>query len=334
MFFFAEASDRYMLEFGDAVRRAEAPAPHVSVLNNQRPGGYLIVDTGPMKFEVRKGPGGFLSHVQIDRDRNGFGDADVVAEGAGERGSFVDLLDDEGLDPSRAVVERMVIERGSGPMHAILRVEGQYFYGRKTHPAAPFVTRIHAYAGRTALRIDHTFIYTGDPDMHTKQAGQHAHVATEAGAIITEDPNDAGWTQPRDRLAAAGVAVTLALRNPSDAPRWATAAGGSVAPATRWSSPPAPPVRGRCCRRVPSPVAFRRIPNRHRQPASAASPPRVERRGLIASGDRAEGWLTVGVRPYEVRMAIPRMLEEYPKEMALRRTAGVRPTSGRRASSP
>ncbi len=316
VFFFAEASDRYTLEFGDAVRRAEAPAPHVSVLNNQRPGGYLIVDTGPMKFEVRKGPGGFLSHVQIDRDRNGFGDADVVAEGAGERGSFVDLLDDEGLDPSRAVVERMVIERGSGPMHAILRVEGQYFYGRKTHPAAPFVTRIHAYAGRTALRIDHTFIYTGDPDMHTKQAGQHAHVATEAGAIITEDPNDAGWTQPRDRLAAAGVAVTLALRNPSgrtavgDGRWWERRSSHTVefpaGAAGPWSVLQTGPEPNRIPP-FPESTPATRIDGFAAQVSSGGA--------RLASGDRAEGWLRIASGRSEVSMALPRFLEEYPKEI-------------------
>src|SRR5215210_397328 len=126
VFIFAGARDSYTLEFGDSVRRMEPPAPHLSVINNQRPGGYAMVDTGPMRFEVRKGAGGFITRNQVDRNRNGFDDVDLVADGAPERGSFVDISGDDGLDESKAVVERMSIERGSGPMHTIIRVDGKY----------------------------------------------------------------------------------------------------------------------------------------------------------------------------------------------------------------
>lgn len=318
VFFFAERPDRYTLEFGPAVRRAEAPAPHLSIINNQRPGGYLMVDTGPMKFEVRKGAGGFISHVQVDRDRNGFDDRDIVAEGDGDRGSFLDLVDDEGPDESKAFVERMVIERGSGPMHAILRVEGEYRYARPNHPPAPFVTRIHAYAGRTALAVDHTFIYTGDPDKHRKQPGQHAHVATEAGAIITEDPGDAGWTQPKDRLRAAGVAVTL--KQPADTGQTSVGAGRWFERGTSRTIDLAGPGPWSVLQNGPKP---------NRIPPFPESTPTERIGGFTAqvtgaaapAAERADGSLAIASGPGRVTLSMPRFIEEYPKELRYERDA-------------
>ena len=52
------------------------------------------------------------------------------------------------MDASRATVRQTFIERGSGPLHAILRVEGDYRYTRADNNAAPFVMRIHAWAGQ------------------------------------------------------------------------------------------------------------------------------------------------------------------------------------------
>src|SRR5262249_47247859 len=112
--------------------------------------------------------------------------------------------------------------------HAIIRVDGEYRYTRAGHAPAPFTTRIHAYAGRTYLTVDHTFIYTGDPDKHRKYPGEHEHIATTDGRILPEDPNDQGWTQANDRLAAAGLALdlqtasgaTLTARSRLGAGRW------------------------------------------------------------------------------------------------------------------
>ena len=117
----------------------------------------------------------FSSH----RAGDGFDAEDIVAKGSEQRGSFVDLLDDAGPDHSRAVVEQTYIERGSGPLHAILRVEGRYEYERDDNPPAPFVTRIHAYADRSYLRVLHTFVYTGVPDKHRPLEGEYAHLATQ-----------------------------------------------------------------------------------------------------------------------------------------------------------
>ncbi|MEO6212350.1 MAG: hypothetical protein ABIP65_01865 [Vicinamibacterales bacterium] len=322
VFLFAGARDTYTLEFGDSVRRMRQPAPHVSVINNQRPGGYVRVDTGPMRFEVRKGAGGFISRIQVDRDKNGFDDGDLVADAA-DRGSFVDIIGDEGLDESKAVVERMAVERGSGPLHTIIRVDGHYEYSRKDHPSAPFVLRIHAYAGRTSLRVDHTFIFTGDPDRHVKQQGQHAHIATGLGQVIEEKGNDPGWMQPRDRLAAAGLSVSLA--SPAAGVRNDAVTGTASIAQGRWWETGAPtPVRfdgaasgaWSLLQTGPKPNRIPPVPESTpttRLEGFSATASVGERR--VASADRADGWMSVARGTARVSIGIPRFLEEYPKEI-------------------
>src|SRR5829696_2268119 len=316
VFLFAGPRDTYTLEFGDTVRRMEPPAPHLSVINNQRPGGYVMVDTGPMRFEVRKGVGGFLSRIQVDRDKNGFDDGDLVADGAADRGSFVDIVGDEGLDQSKAIVERMSIERGSGPMHTIIRVDGKYDYSKKDHPSAPFVLRIHAYAGRTALRVDHTFIFTGDPDRHVKQPGQHAHIATGLGQVIEEKAGDPGWMQAKDRLAAAGLAFALA---PAASGSGAAATGTtSMADGKWWENGTSKPVTfdettagaWSLLQTGPKPDRIPPVPESTpttRIEGFSATASAGDRR--VAGGERADGWMKVSSGPAQVSIGVPRFLE-------------------------
>ncbi|CAN5708015.1 hypothetical protein BH18ACI5_BH18ACI5_01760 [soil metagenome] len=319
VFLFAGTRGTYTLEFGDSVRRMEPPAPHLSVINNQRPGGYVMVDTGPMRFEVRKGAGGFISRIQVDRNKNGFDDADLVADGAADRGSFVDIVGDDGLDESKAVVERMSIERGSGPMHTIIRVDGKYDYGKKDHPSAPFVLRVHAYAGRTAIRVDHTFIFTGDPDKHVKQPGQHAHIATGTGQMIEEKAGDPGWMQPKDRLAAAGLAFSIAAP-----PGGAVTGSASMADGKWWEKGASKAVAFDASMTGPWSL-LQTGPKPNRIPPVPESTPTTRIEGFsasalagdrrVAGGDRADGWMTVASGTAKVSFGVPRFLEEYPKEI-------------------
>lgn len=210
VFFFSEGADRYFLEFGADVVRSR-PAHALEIVNSQRAQGLAEITTGPMRLVVQQGEGGFVHSVLLDLDGNGFDEADLIAAGPGARGAFADLLDDAGLDPSRATVRRTIIDKGSGPLHAIVRVEGEYQYTRDDNVAAPFVIRVHAYANRPFVRVLHTFVYTGTPDKHVPQAGEYPHVATQAESLIRPDPTDAGWSQPNDRLAALGLGLRLRL---------------------------------------------------------------------------------------------------------------------------
>jgi hypothetical protein len=341
VFFFTTASPNYVLEFGPEVHRAPYTGPRLTVYNNQRPGGGVDVETGPLKFNVRKGDGpGFLDRVLLDAAGDGFTDADLVATGPADgRGSFLDLVNEAGPDASKAWVRRTLIERGSGPMHAIVRIEGEYRYGKAGHAAAPFTTRIHAYAGKSYIKVDHTFVYTGNPDKHRKVEGQHDHIATGLGKILPEDPSDKGWMEPDDRLAAAGLAIDLKTTGPlrassaigrgrwwesGDTPVSAASTIGGVVP------PQGPPVSF-------TSTSFSLLqtgPKPNRIPPVPESTPTERIGGFtatftsagreIAKGERAPGWLSVADRMTEVTIAIPRMLEEYPKELAV---SGTRATA-------
>jgi hypothetical protein len=323
VFFFAGPDDHYLLEYGPGVSRAR-DFDALEVVNNQREGGLLEVTTGPMRFIVQQGETGFLKSVALDLDRDGFDAADVIAEGPAGRGSFVDLLDDAGIDASRAMVTQTFIERGSGPLHAVLRVEGVYRYARADNNAAPFVMRIHAYAGQPYVRVLHTFVYTGVPDKHRPVAGEYAHLATQRDAVIAPDPSDAGWSEANDRLHGSGLGLDLKL----DAARRATVGWRD---GNWWSS-------GRRGTRERALTAqdvslVQSGPKPDRIPPVPESSPTSRIAGFTAelSGggaaaertERADGWMDIRDTRRGVAIGIRHFVEEYPKEIAIDAAGGA-----------
>ncbi len=317
VFFFAEASDEYVVEYGPRIRQAGPPPQRVTVINNQGERGFAEVTTGPLRFLVRKGEGGFLHRVQLDMEGNGFDESDVIAEGPPGRGSFLDLLDDAGVDPSRAVITRTVVEKGSGPLHVVLRVEGEYRYARADNPAAPFVMRIHAYAGKPYIRVLHTFVYTGIPDKHQPVEGEHAHVATQGEKIRREEPGDPGWTQPNDRIAAVGLALDVKL-SPRRRMRTSFREG-------RWWQDGARREIAREISGVRTLSLLQSGPKPTRLPPVPESTPDRRVEGFfahldaddraIARAERADGWMDISDERWGLALGVRHCLEEYPKEL-------------------
>jgi hypothetical protein len=321
VFFFTTSSSReYILEFGPNVHRAPLTGPKISMVNNQRPGGGIDVTTGPLKFSVRKGNGsGFLDSVYVDADGQGFGEDDLMAVAPADgRGSFLDLVNDSGPDASKAWVRRTTMERGSGPLHAIIRVDGEYRYSKPGHAPAPFVTRIHAYAGRSYITVDHTFVFTGDPDKHKKAEGEHEHIATQTEKIIPEIANDPGWMQPNDRLSAAGLAVEL-----KSAPGVKLRATSAMGAGRWWEDKDAAPIDA-AVEKSSALLQTGPKPNRIPPVPESSATARLEQ-GFeaaltvdgrqVANGERAPGWMVIGDGAREIAIAMPRFLEEYPKEI-------------------
>jgi hypothetical protein len=316
VFFFATGAADYSLEYGRAVRR-QMPVRRIEVANNARENGLAEITTGPLRFTVRQGDGGFLYSADLDTAGDGFDDADTIATGPQGRGAFADLLDGTGLDPSRAVVLRTAIDLGSGPLHAVLKVEGEYRYGRADNQAAPFVTRIHAYAGTSYIRVLHTFVYTGVPDRHRPVDGDYAHVATQGDRIIVNDPTDEGWTKPEDQLQRLGLGLTLRL-GPDRHVRTALSDG------PWWSPGVNRPVT------APSDAGIVRIlqtgPKADRIPPFPISTPTERMSGFAAelrAGDRvvdraerAPGWLDVYDGTRGVAVGVRNFIEEYPKAIS------------------
>jgi len=124
VFFFADAADGYRLEYGPDVRREAAYAHGIIIKNNQRPAGGIEVTTGPLRITVdKRTAGGFLDRVEVNPDADGFGDEHLLATSPLGRGSFLDMIDDNGPDSSRAVIQQIFVDKGSGPLHTIIRIE-------------------------------------------------------------------------------------------------------------------------------------------------------------------------------------------------------------------
>ena len=210
------------------------------------------------------------------------------------------------------------MERGSGPLHAIIRVDGEYRYSKPGHAPAPFVTRIHAYAGRTYITVDHTFVFTGDPDKHKKAEGEHEHIATQTEKIIPEIAGDPGWMQPNDRLSAAGLAVEL-----KSAPGVKLRATSAMGAGRWWEDKDAAPI-DTAVEKSWALLQTGPKPNRIPPVPESSSTARLEQ-GFeaaltvdgrqVANGERAPGWMVVGDGTREIAIAMPRFLEEYPKEI-------------------
>ena len=324
VFFFATEDDNYQLEYGEKVSREVIAGPTVKFKNSQRSGlsGYAEIDTGPLSFRVQKGEGGFMESVHLDVQSDDKNTKDTLAVTPGNRGSFQDILDDAGIDPSKAIITRTVREKGSGPLHAILRLEGTYLYQRSDNNPSPFVMRIHAYAGKSYVRVLHTFTYTGEPDKHKERAGVHPAIATMDSDELIEErvSEDEGWMQPNDRIANLGLGLHYRLDGTSKFTTgyfdgsWHEEGGeqkvfsstlNSTAPISVYQNGPNPT-------RVPP------LPN-------SDGEKRIDGfTGGIAVGDnemqsfeKAAGWMDLSDNKWGIAVGMRHFLEEYPKDISI-----------------
>lgn len=332
VFFFTEDGTAYEVEYGDQIKNGRNYPETLSVMNNQRPTGEVVVNTGPLQFTVEKGEGGgfrndpagsgFLDKIELDLDGDGFDEKDIIATGKPGRASFLDLLDDAGLDKSRAVVTRTVKEKGTGPLYAIIRVEGEYKYSRDDNNSAPFVTRIHAYAGKSYVKVQHTFVYTGDPDKHTKQPGEYVPIATQAENLIDESKlqGDPGFTQPNDRIAATGLTLNYNL---SDKATVTTAYFDG-----KWYSPGESQIISADVEPGSILSLLQNGPNPSQIPPLANADPdsRMEE-GFTSTfsvdgnedmeAERSPGWIDISDEKWGISVGFQSFFEEYPKEIKI-----------------
>lgn len=209
VFFFSEKHTDYTLEYGKDIQPIKLENPIIST-NNMRPQGGITVNTGPLSFSINTRGNGFIDEVHLDLNKDGKFSSDELISSVAEnkRGSFLDILDDSGIDLSKAKINQVFREKGSGPLHVVFRVEGTYSYSKKDNNSSPFSIQIHAYAGKSYIKVLHTLTYTGIPDKHKVEKGEHYNIATQGKDILSEDTaNDPGWTQPNDRIS--GIGLTL-----------------------------------------------------------------------------------------------------------------------------
>lgn len=323
IFFFATEDESYTVEFGEGVERAPLEGPIVKFKNSQRSGlrGFAEIDTGPLSFRVSKGESGFMESVHLDVQNDDIEQKDTIATCPGSRGSFLDMLDDAGIDPSRAIVTRTVREKGSGPLHAILRVEGHYDYQRPDNEASPFVIRIHAYAGKSYVRVFHTFTYTGTPDKHKKRPGIHPAIAMEDGeTLITESKStDEGWLQPNDQIAGLGLCLRYRL---ADNPTYTTAfyEGSWYEPGEKkfYSGTVPNDSTISIFQTGPKPNRVPPLPNSDGEnPLDGFTGSLSQDKNPIQSFEKTAGWIDVSDDKWGISIGMRYFFEEYPKDIGI-----------------
>ncbi len=326
VFFFADDSDEYQVQYGDDIRQSVFVKNPIEFKNNQRDNGFAEINTGPLFLRINKGGSGFIDRVQYNPDMDGFSDDHTIATGIQSRGSFLDLLDNAGVDTSRAVIRQHFIERGSGPMHAILRLEGEYEYAQDDHKNAPFITYIHAFAGKSYLKVLHTITYTGIPDESEPLNGrQHADIATQAELIIDEfeRSQDQGITLPKDRIASMGFGLNYNIEGDKI---FKTA----LIDGKWWESGPADFIEHSITDEEHISL-FQTGPDPARVPPVAMSDQngriegfiaKVENGTLLHQSEKAEGWVSIANEKWGVSIGIRNMMEEYPNELKVNLIAG------------
>ncbi|HET8866580.1 MAG TPA: hypothetical protein VFM80_12865 [Gracilimonas sp.] len=330
VFFFTDEETDYTVEYGPEVHNSMDYDQILTVKNNQRVNGEVTVNTGPLRFEVNKGEGGgffnapagsgFLDKVELDIDDDGFTETDVIAEGKEGRSSFLDIIDGMGLDRSKAVVTRTVKELGSGPLHAIIRVEGEYQYSREDNNAAPFITRIHTYAGKSYIKVQHTFVYTGIPDNHSVPSGEYEAIATQNGIVIDEGElsEDEGFIEPNDQIAAAGLSLKYNL---SDNKTVTT----SYYDGKWWETSSSQFVQSSLINQA---SVLQTGPNPSQIPPLANSSAEQRLQNVFKSmikiddqtninAERAAGWIDLSDEKWGIMIGFKSFFEEYPKEIKI-----------------
>lgn len=322
VFFFTDESTEYTVEYGEDVRKTVEIENPIMFKNNQRSNGFAEIDTGPLKFRIDKGGSGFMDQIELDTEGDGFGRGDTIATGIDGRGSFLDYVNENGPDESTAVIDQHFIEKGSGPLHAIVKVEGEYQYSDPEHASSPFVTYIHAYAGKSYVKVYHTITYTGRPDKSEPLNGkQHPEIATQTELLIDEEARseDEGLTEPYDMIQAMGFGLKYNLdgdktfRSELKTGNWwedgesdfYQSSVGNTKKYTVFQTGPDPTVS--------SPEV--NSTDTERIDGFSAS---ISADGeVVKESQKASGWMSISDDKFGVSIGIRNMMEEYPNELAV-----------------
>lgn len=187
-------TDRLQLRYGPKV----PPRPLFSSIRAGADGEKVEVDTGPLAFTVRRDGHGFLDAVRF-RGRE-------MRLPPGVSGHTLDAVHVESPsayppnqryvqggveDPATVIVDEVVLET-RGPLRATVRIDGRYQFrllgstieGTEVRGDCPFRIRIHAYAGRSYLKVEHFFCYEGDGDHDfVRELGLRVPIPAEIRAV-------------------------------------------------------------------------------------------------------------------------------------------------------
>ena len=149
----ADESRTFFLEYGDEIEQTQPPHP-VTVEENEK---SILISTGVMEVTFRRSDPDFFVGCRV-KGKQGWQD---ILQGH----PFLYILDQHGVlydSCTAAPVPSITIEE-AGPMRACVCVKGYHATSAGLR-FCPYVLRMHVVAGKSDLRIFHTFIFDQDPE--------------------------------------------------------------------------------------------------------------------------------------------------------------------------
>ena len=150
----ARQTVRYTLRSGPRDRLSEDP--DAARLSWEKTADGVAIDTGPLRAVVGQQ---FLRHVSV---RDGSGKWVDLIDEPGEMWVTVDGKRQGHYLASREPGAKILLEE-EGPNRLCVRISG-WHHDNSGQRYAPFVLRVHAYAGKPYLRVFHTFVVSDLPE--------------------------------------------------------------------------------------------------------------------------------------------------------------------------
>ncbi|MEX2601893.1 MAG: hypothetical protein WD355_09610 [Balneolaceae bacterium] len=141
------------------LERGESAAPDEALQVRESETIYEI-DTGPIQFQIVKWGGDLFRSI-----RRGGREVARAGQLVGvlQQGVAESPADSPDREEYRSKVESVTLE-SSGPVRAVLKVEGVHKGVRSAREWLPFVVRFYFYAGSESVRMVHSVVYDGDAE--------------------------------------------------------------------------------------------------------------------------------------------------------------------------
>ncbi len=164
-----------------SLRRASSSATTPSAITLQQSSSHIIVDTGRLKVEIPKNYGGIIDRAWVDGTLLIDTPTDPKDRGpyirTGGQQYFASLLQSSSQAKANDKINQyaqqvsnynlyhpwnldVAIEE-QGDLHSIIRISGTHL-NSNGDSFSTFIVRLHFYAGKENIKVDHTLVYTGD----------------------------------------------------------------------------------------------------------------------------------------------------------------------------
>jgi hypothetical protein len=121
-------------------------------------GGFLHVNTGSLQCDIAKQGNVLIPTMSIDGKAVG---TDGILECVLQNKPDADIETSAVKQKLTSKLSSVTIEQ-SGPIRAVVRIEGNFTDARGSLSLFPFVVRLYFYQGVQSIRMVHTIIYNGD----------------------------------------------------------------------------------------------------------------------------------------------------------------------------